>query len=269
MRIVITGAAGYIGRLATEELAEDHELVLLDRRPVPGRESIVADLSRHRISQPLSPRTWIAGWERSFRGADAVLHLAAQLWPRATWRRALRDNIQVTWHVLAAADRHRVPKFVYASSSFAVKQLERSLAPECYAPEGPKIASDAAPRPGAAYGFSKAAGEMAGRLYVDEGRLASFLAIRLGWCAPREKAGRENSTARHMWLGPRDTKSLLRRCLEADLEGFHVVSGSSAQPESPFDLTATRELLAWEPLETIPPLESARPWSATPPDEDG
>jgi nucleoside-diphosphate-sugar epimerase len=34
MRVIITGAAGEIGRQTVEELSDGHELCLMDRRPV-------------------------------------------------------------------------------------------------------------------------------------------------------------------------------------------------------------------------------------------
>ena len=59
MRIVITGAAGNIGRIATEELEKDHDLILVDRRRVAGRYSIVADLSSDRAaSRPGRGARW-------------------------------------------------------------------------------------------------------------------------------------------------------------------------------------------------------------------
>jgi len=43
MRIVITGAAGLVGRAVVEELAADHELWLIDKTAVVEPQSIVAD----------------------------------------------------------------------------------------------------------------------------------------------------------------------------------------------------------------------------------
>jgi uronate dehydrogenase len=135
---------------------------------------------------------------------------------------------------------------VYASSNWAVKALEQDLAPGCYTPEGSKIDSDAAPRPMAAYGMSKAMGEIMGRTLVDEGRLKSFVAARIGVYQPLPP---EDRVKRHRWIGRQDLRSLLRRCVEAEFEGYHVVYGVSAQPEAPYDLSHTRSLLSWTPQE--------------------
>src|SRR5215813_4886887 len=133
MRVVITGAAGQIGRQLIEELSEAHELRLIDRVPVPGRKSVVADLARNhgvfgRTSWSFRRRPWIS----SFEGADVVIHLAAYLHHDLNWSKVLQDNIQVTWNVLEAAVKYRVPRVVFASSNWAVKATELALAPACY-----------------------------------------------------------------------------------------------------------------------------------------
>ncbi len=246
MRIVITGAAGKIGRLITENLSDAHELVLLDRRAVEDRASIAANLSRRPGRLPLRRR-----WDRAFEGADAVIHLAAISSSRATWRQVLRNNIQATWNVLETAADHGVGRVVFASSPWAVRAAEESLGPGCFTVDGPKMDSDVPPRPRTPYGLSKALGEIAGRMYVDEGRLETFVVVRIGFFNP----GRSPADERiwHHRVGSRDLAALIRRCVETDLTGFHVVYGVSAQPDSPFDLSYTRRLLGWDPVETPPP----------------
>lgn len=250
MRVLITGAAGRIGKEAVEELASVHELCLLDRRPVPGRQSIIADFAQAETSTGW--RRWfkpkVAQWTNYFAGADIVLHLAANASPFAPWPLVLRDNIQATWNVLEAAAQHQVRRVVFASSNWAVKALEQVLAPACYLPDGPKIGSDAPPCPMSLYGASKAFGELTGRMLVDERRLSSFLAVRIGAYHPTPPQDEEH---RRRWIGVSDLRSLLRRCVEAEFEGFHVVYGVSAQPTSPYDLSYTRHLLSWEPQQML------------------
>jgi hypothetical protein len=180
------------------------------------------------------------------KGADVVLHLAAERSPQSPWKKVLRDNIEATWNVCDAAARHHVPRVVFASSNHAVKALENELAPACYEPQGPKIGSEAAPRPLTAYGVSKALGEIIGQTFVAEGRLQSFVAVRIGAFSaiPSTKP-----PWRHLWIGTADIRSLLRSCIERQFSGFHVVYGVSAQPTVPYDLSHTRGLLSWMPQE--------------------
>jgi nucleoside-diphosphate-sugar epimerase len=250
MRVVITGAAGKIGREMVEELSGSHELCLIDRIPVPGKQSIVANLA---LTSALSGwRSWVRfkspRWEDLFTGAEVVLHLAADVRNYVSWQQILPDNIQVTWNVIEAAAQHRVNRVVFASSNWAVKALERALAPDCYLPNGTKISSDAPPRPLAPYGVSKAFGEITGRMFVDDHRLVSFIAVRIG---SYHSVIPQSEEDRRLWIGTQDLRSLLRRCVEAELEGFHVVYGISAQAIAPYDLSYTRQLLAWEPQQTL------------------
>ncbi len=247
MRVIITGAAGRIGVQMVAELADSHVLRLLDRKVIAAQASMVANLARPSGREDW--RRWLqlgsARWMNTFKGADVVLHLAAHPVPSAPWTGVLPDNIVATWNVIEAAIRHRVARVVFASSNWAVKGLERELAPACYTPDGPKIGSDASPRPIDAYGISKAFGEITGRAAVEEGQLKSFVAVRIGGYPPRPPTEEQ----RRLWIGTRDLRTLLRRCIEADFAGFHVVYGVSAQPIAPYDLSHTRRLLSWEPRE--------------------
>ena len=76
MRIVITGAAGNIAGPLIEELQLSHELRLIDRRPVLERPSIIADLSKR---SPIGNESAESEWQDAFEGADAVVHLAANI----------------------------------------------------------------------------------------------------------------------------------------------------------------------------------------------
>ena len=87
-------------------------------------------------------------------------------------------------------------------------------------------------------------GEHLRGMFVDEGRLRTFIAVRIGNYSPRPP---KDEILRTRWIGGDDIRSLLRRCVEADVEGFHIVYGVSAQKTAPYDLSHTRELLSWEP----------------------
>jgi NAD+ dependent glucose-6-phosphate dehydrogenase len=247
MRVVITGAAGRIGSEMVQELSNSHELCLIDRVPVPGKTSIVADLTTNHACT--SRRVWPGFrcriWMDLFQGVDVVLHLAGDVRNDAPWESVLRDNIQVTWNVIEIAARYQVPRVIFASSNWAVRALEQALAPECYQPAGPKIASDAPPRPLCPYGISKALGELTGRMFVDQRRLRSFVAVRIG--AYALEAHKTDERLRAIWIGVRDLRSLIRRCVELPSEGFHVVYGVSGQPSAPYDLSYTRDFLSWQP----------------------
>jgi nucleoside-diphosphate-sugar epimerase len=248
MHVIITGAAGQIGSQLVEELSPSHELRLVDLRPVKGRRSIVADLSRRPVTSGW--RSWFKSrssrWNEAFEGAQVVVHLAADSQSLAPWEKVLPDNIQATWNILEAAAIYRVPRVVFASSNWAVKAVENRLAPSCYDPTGPKIDSETPPFALTDYGLSKAFGELAGRMFVDEGKLESFVAVRIG---NHNRTPSTDEIVRARWIGVEDTKSLFRRCVEADIKGFHVVYGVSGQNTIPYDLSHTQQLLSWFPTQ--------------------
>ena len=239
MRIVITGAAGNIGTVLIEELEQSHELVLIDRRKLAIRHSIVADLSIP--SSDKQPDG--SNWDRALENSDAVIHLTCD--PESiVWEKMLRDNMQTTWNVLDAAANHNVPRVVFASSNWAVKAVEEHLAPSCYLPDGPKIDSDAPPYSVSSYGLTKAFGELTGRMFVEQQKLRSFVAIRIGYF---NAVPLDDPIVRARWIGIDDMRSLVRRCVETEFHGFHVVYGVSAQNTAPYDLSHTRALLDWQP----------------------
>jgi NAD+ dependent glucose-6-phosphate dehydrogenase len=246
MRIVITGAAGRIGREIVDDLSRSHDLFLIDRDPVPGYKSIISDLSQYEgktkfnSSQEIVPKLWTD----SFREAEVVIHLAEEPNTNASWERVFQNNIIATWNVFQVCAQHHVRRIIYASSNWVVKALELELAPACYEPDGPKIGSVADPRPVNPYGIGKAIGEMLGRILVDDNRISSFVALRIGWFTPNPP---DNGDYRRRALGSQDLRSLFRRCVEAEFDGFHIIYGVSAQKFSPYDISYTTRLLSWEP----------------------
>jgi len=81
MRVIITGAAERIGGQIIEELSNRHELCLIDRRPVPGQDSIIADLAQNRVRSYRKPwlKARLPRWMFLFEGFDVVPHLYGRL----------------------------------------------------------------------------------------------------------------------------------------------------------------------------------------------
>ncbi len=233
MRIVVTGARGRIGRTVIPYLAARHEVVGIDVR-APRRGPVLrADLSRRpgRLLRAVGRRR--SRWQRAFDGADAVLHLAAVVSPASTWSEVLESNIKVTWNVLEEAAARRIPRVVFASSLWSVTKLleERGRAG---LPEDPQLLGPTCP-----YGLSKGVGEMAGHVFVDTGRLRTFVAVRIGIF--HRQTPKADPFGVH--VRPEELNELLRDSLEGDLEGFHLryaIGARSATESSAPESRATR-----------------------------
>ena len=135
-----------------------------------------ADLSEGSFDGPSDPEP---AWAAILEGASVVVNLAAEVSHLASWSVVLRDNIRTTWNLLEAAARYRVPRVVFASSHRVTIGREREWV-AAGASNAPRIGLDDSPSPSSPYGLSKACGEMAGRMFVEQGRLRSFIAVRIG-----------------------------------------------------------------------------------------
>ena len=174
MRIVLTGAAGFIGSHLGERLvAEGNEVIGIDAftdfyersakeanlarlLATPGFELVEADLRDDDIDDQLD-------------GADVIVHLAAQPGVRDSWGRGfdvyVGHNVLATQRVLDAAVRRGVDRVVFASSSSIYGAAESLPTPE-----------EVAPLPISPYGVTKVTGESLLNAY---GRLGiSYAALR-------------------------------------------------------------------------------------------
>ena len=248
--VVITGAAGNLGAKLRRHLEGRCRLRLLDRDPRGDRDILAAHLSR-----------WDGGWVGTFRGADAVVHLAADPTAQQTWPNLIGPNVDAVVHVFQAAAAAGVRRVVYASSNHVMGGYKD-------VPEPFLLTTELPPRPGChyavqgeardstPYGSAKLFGERLGRCFADAHGL-SVLAVRIGWVLPGANRpqdvppGRED-WFRLMWLSNRDYCQLMERCLSAEPSlRFAVLNGMSANTGMRWDLEATRRLVGYEPQDDV------------------
>jgi nucleoside-diphosphate-sugar epimerase len=126
MKIMVTGAAGFIGsRLCLSLLEQGDEVTgvdcLTDFYPRWIKERNLAPLLANRNFEFLSRDILELDLARILEGTGVVYHLAAQAGVRSSWGKSfsvyVRNNIQATQQLLEAAKSVPIQKFVYASSS--------------------------------------------------------------------------------------------------------------------------------------------------------
>ena len=203
-RILITGAAGNIGRSLRESLRGRYPILRLsDIAPLdPARSA--EEIVRANLAN-------LAEVEAMMQGVDAVVHLGG-ISVEDTWDKILPNSVAGTWNVFEAARRHGTRRVVYASSHHAVGYYRRARF----------IDKSVAPRPDGPYGVSKAFGEAVGRMFADKHGM-TVACLRIGAFQPKPKDRRQM----HIWLSPRDAAQLVGCCIDAPDYHFVVVYGVS------------------------------------------
>jgi nucleoside-diphosphate-sugar epimerase len=109
-RIVVTGHLGNIGQRIADKL---------------GMPFVGIDKKNGRL-QDLSYRDRDSEWPAMLNGASAVVHLAATADAFADKDDIYRNNIVATWNLLQERIARGVPRFVFASSTWADWQHHRN-----------------------------------------------------------------------------------------------------------------------------------------------
>jgi uronate dehydrogenase len=210
-RVLVTGAAGGIGRMIRPLLRDVYPLVrlsdIVEIAPEAGEEFVVADLAD------------LAAVERICAGMDGVIHLGASS-VEDRWEPILNNNIIGCYNLFEAARREGVKRVVFATTNHVVGFYRRQRT----------IDHMVMPRPDSRYGVSKAFGEALGRMYADKYGLR-VLNIRIGNVDQRPVDRRRLS----IWISPRDLVQLMRIGLEHPDLHFEVVYGISDNARAWYD----------------------------------
>lgn len=226
MKVLVTGAAGSIGRVVTPGLEGlGHEVVGADRLPDPdtsGRPWHVLDVGdptavlRAVRAQPL----------------DGVVHLAG-IPDETDLPTALTSHVHTTAALLDAMVDGGVRRIVYASSNHAVGRTPHRGTDQ--------MSVSARPRPDTFYGVGKVAAEALLSLYADRYDVDA-VACRIGSFLPRPESRRHLAT----WLSHGDCVRMVEAALTASSPGFAVLYGISANTRAWWDLEPGRAL-GYEP----------------------
>ncbi len=227
--VLLTGAAGQIGRTFYEATRGRYRFFLVDLREPdfevtpPDRFEIV-DLSVHGASDPLT------------RAADVIVHLAAISDEAAEFDELLRGNILATTYLLEAAARSSCSRFVFASSIRVVQGY----------PHDQEVGDGLPVRPTDIYGATKCYGEALCACYASCERLSTIV-IRIGDFEPYGSTLIETAYDCSAWISPKDTVDLISRSIETDGIDFFVAHGVSNNRAKRLDLTETRRVLGYTP----------------------
>lgn len=210
-RLLITGAAGGLGKMLRQSLAGHHPILRLSSRSnldpaAPHEEIMYCDLAD------------AAAMERLLEGVDAVVHMGGQA-VEADWETVHRSNIIGAYNLWEAARKAGTRRIIFASSNHVTGFHRRST----------RLDETSLARPDSLYGLSKAFGEDLGRYYADKYGI-SCMCIRIGSSFPQAVDRRMLST----WMSYRDMTELIRVGLEADYH-YEIVYGVSDNTRSWWD----------------------------------
>ncbi len=241
-RIVITGAAGNLGRKIASHLEprDDYDLTLLDIDPGGDPEIVSADLSRRGDS-----------WEKYFEAVDTVVHMAAEPRQDAPWESLEKLNIGLALNVYLAAVAKGARRLIFASSNAAMGGYRDQKGP---------ITHDLPTQPVNTDGVTKVVGERMGKLFSERHGL-SVICLRIGTVGTGEN--RPDLASRHwwqrMWLSNRDLCQAVEKAIDAENVPFAVLNVMSSNAGMRWDLSETRRVLGYEPRDGhVPPPESPR-----------
>ena len=210
--ILLTGAAGALGRYLRPKLVEAHgRLRSADKvafaPALKGEEQMVLDLHD------------MAAVEKMVDGVSAILHFGAYS-TETHWEEILHSNIIGTYNVFEAARRNGVKRIIFPTSNHAVGFYRRDQT----------IDHRVYPKPDSRYGVSKVFGEALGSLYADKYGMEMFM-IRIGNVNPVPIDKRRLS----IWFSPRDLAQLVSIGIDKPDVRFEIVYGISGNKRAWYD----------------------------------
>jgi UDP-glucuronate 4-epimerase len=163
MRILVTGAAGFIGSHLCEKLLSDenNEVIGIDTfigpTPLELKQYNLAMLHNHERFVLINDDILTADLEKVLDGIDIIYHLAGMPGVRSSWGKDFEpyvaNNIIATQLLLEAAKNKPIQKFIYASTS------------SVYGEVSGKVSEDAYLSPLSPYGITKLTGEYLCNVY--------------------------------------------------------------------------------------------------------
>jgi hypothetical protein len=235
-RVLITGAAGTIGRYFAEAWRDRYELRLVVR---PGGTMVDALVDWGQVV-PCNLDD-LAGLKQACLAVDTVVHLAADPRQTAPWDSVLRNNIVGTYNVMVAAKAAGCRRVIFASSVHAVTGY----------PPGVHVQEDDPVNPGDIYGVGKCFGEALGR-YMAEQQDLSVIVVRIAGFETLEWARQEESLRfLSLYVSPRDLEQLYRRCIDDRRIRFAIFHGLSATQFNKLDISLARHLVGYDPVDDL------------------
>jgi nucleoside-diphosphate-sugar epimerase len=238
MKIIVFGAAGWLGRALLANLAGRHEARAFDFDPQAWAawQDVDGEWEGEKIYGDIADFTAV---HNATDGMDAIAHLAVNFSRGVDDVKPWLINLKGLWNVLESARQRGIRRVVHVGSCATVH------------PKGVFFTSDVRSQEGDVYGICKRLQEEMCRQFHDAFGLHVIVLrpdyivdSRLGIGRFRETLGAEGTRMRNGWVCRHDLAEALRLALESatiDFDIFHVVGTPEA--DATCNVARSREVL--------------------------
>ncbi|KMK77323.1 NAD-dependent epimerase/dehydratase family protein [Alkalihalobacillus pseudalcaliphilus] len=186
MKIVITGAAGFIGSNLCQKLLENPtvEIIGLDAFVGPTSKNVkyanVQALLDHPRFTLIESNMLDVNWEPLLKGSEYIYHLAGIPGVRASWGADFHQyvlyNITATQRLLEACKSIPLKKFIFASTS------------SVYGEKSGQISEKSIPKPLSPYGITKLTGEHLCHVYRESFNIPTVILRYFTVFGPKQRS---------------------------------------------------------------------------------
>ncbi|MGU3401123.1 NAD-dependent epimerase/dehydratase family protein [Brucellaceae bacterium D45D] len=222
-RLLITGAAGGLGRVMRERLKDQAEILRLSDITSLG----IAESNEEVVPCDLGDAAAVM---KLVDGCDGIVHLGG-ISVEGPFNKILNANILGMYNLYEAARAHGHPRILFASSNHTIGFYKQDQYIDANAPI----------RPDGLYGVSKCFGEALAHMYHDKFGQETAI-VRIGSCFEEPKNHRMLST----WMSYDDFASLVACVFQAPMLGCPTIWGISDNDSKWWD-NKQASYLGWKP----------------------
>ena len=219
MKVLITGAAGVIGKILLRGLRDRHELRGFDCEPMPElADAMVGDIND--FDQVKS----------ATEGMEAIIHLVNG--PGGQWEHSLQSMVG-TYNVFESAHQNGVRRIAYASRG--------GVLPRSFYPRTMQRTAEMLPKPDSYYTISKVFGESIGYMYSSRFEMEA-VSVRIG----NINAERDQPEHPHH-LSHGDCVRVFEQAITHPGVKYEMVFGVSDSDWPLYDLDHGRKVIGYDP----------------------